>query len=426
VAFPSASPKLIERIRAELAANGGNVSAAAGRLKITRDTVRKYRDADPGPAAVPAEPADPVAAAVPAEPADPVAAAEAEHARLRELFREREALRDVAGERSFRAYLAGLIQAAAPTLPPPPKFRAAPPALDAVDESLLLVLSDWHAYEVVKPERVLGLNTYNADVAGRRVWQVGRSVASIREKMTRAGWRFPRLVVAANGDFISGTIHEVERHSDAPNVVQAAFGCGMLLAQLLRDLAAGFEAVEVFGTSGNHGRLPDARRVQQKDPTRSWDYLIYLFARTALADCPNVRFFLPDSYSVVYDVEGWRFMQTHGHDVKSWQNIPFYGISRAATGINALRSAIGEPIHYFLYSHFHNKGSIEAAGGEYFVNGSLIGGTEFSVNGLGRADRPCQWLLGVHRENGVTHRWPLYADAKGATGTYDPRPWGGA
>lgn len=85
------------------------------------------------------------------------------------------------------------------------------------------------------------------------MWRVGRAALSIREKLTRGGWHLPRLVVAVNGDMISGTIHEVERHSDSPNVIAAAYGCGMLLAQLLRDLAAEFPDVTVVGTSGNHG-----------------------------------------------------------------------------------------------------------------------------------------------------------------------------
>ena len=35
----------------------------------------------------------------------------------------------------------------------------------------------------------------------------------------------------------------------------------------------------MVGTVGNHGRLPDDKKVPSKDPTRSWDYLAYLFAR---------------------------------------------------------------------------------------------------------------------------------------------------
>lgn len=389
-----------------------NKAATAAKLGLDRATVRKYLSDDVKPAP---------------EPKDPVKDAEAKRAQARELARVRRELEAVAGENSFRAYLDSLIRSAVPVIDPPTRFRERKPGAAAVDESLILLLSDWHAYEVVKPERVLGLNEYNADVLGRRAFRVIQSVRTIADKMRAGGWRFPRLVVAANGDMISGTIHEVERHSDAPNVIQAAIGCGLLLADCLRDLAASFDAVEVFGTSGNHGRLPDHKRVSQKDPSRSWDYLIYSIARQALAAVPNVKFVLPDSYSVVYEVEGWRVYQGHGHDVKSWQSIPFYGISRAATGLNALRVATGQPIHYFLFSHFHNPGSICAPGSEYFVNGSLIGGTEFSVNGLGRADRPSQWLLGVHRDHGITHRWPIYADDKPASGTkagsYDVRPW---
>lgn len=404
------SPHVSDKIKVQIAkllGRGLTVSEVARKLGVDRGTVRRYRPDQP------------------AKPADPIREAEEQIAKRRELLKEREALRDVAGERSFRAYLNALVQSVAPRLTAPPKYKPIKADRKATEESLLLLLSDWHAYERVKPERVLGLNNYDAETCGRRVYQVGQAALSIREKLTRGGWHLPRLVVACNGDFISGTIHEVERHQDAPNVIAAAFGAGMLLAQLLRDLSAGFERVTVFGTSGNHGRLPDARKVQQKDPTRSWDYLIYLFARSALADVPRVEFVLPESYSVVYEVEGWRFCQSHGHDIRSWQNIPFYGISRAATGINALRSAMGLPIHYFLYSHFHNPGSIAAAGGEYFVNGSLIGGTEYSVNGLGRADKPCQWMFGVHKDHGVTHRWPLVAGGDGPGG-YDVRAWEGA
>jgi hypothetical protein len=405
-----------DQLRAALA-EGKSETECSRALKIDRGTVRSYKR---NPERFDAPDA---AAVADLDPADALKAAEERRARSRELAIEREALQAVAGERSFRAFLDGLIKDAVPRLDVPPKYREPKRVAATVEESLILLLSDWHAYEVVKPERVYGLNDYNADVLGRRVWRITNAARSVVTKLRAGGWRFPRLVVAANGDFISGTIHEVEKHSDAPNVIQAAIGCGMLLAQSLRDLAAVFELVEVFGTSGNHGRLPDHKRVSQKDPSRSWDYLIYSVARQALADCPNVRFYLPDSYSAVYEVEGWRFAQNHGHDVKSWNAIPFYGISRAVTGLNSLLTAAGTPINYFLYSHFHNPGSIAAAGGEYFVNGSLIGGTEFSVNALGRADKPAQWLLGVHRDHGVTHRWPLQAEGAGPEGTYDVRPW---
>jgi hypothetical protein len=343
--------------------------------------------------------------------------------RLQLAREERDAMMEVAGEKSLRSMLESLVTKTAKMFAAPPPYKA-PKTKDTVtEETLLLMLSDWHLYEKVDPDRVRDLNFYDAEVAARRAYNIVRSAINIKRKMERGGWRFSRLVVGLNGDLISGSIHEVERHGDAPSVTHAVYGAGLLLAQMLRDLAAEFEEVEVFCTSGNHGRLPDARRVQQKDPLRSWDTLIAWFAKEhlgALGD--RIRFHTPNSYSVIFTVEGWNFLQTHGHDVKSWNAIPWYGINRLVSNINALESARGVTIHHYLFGHFHTATSLPHAAGESFINGSLIGGTEFSVHGLGKSDRPCQWLLGVHKDHGVTHRWPLIAEGE-HKGAYDVRPW---
>lgn len=147
------SRKVRARI-ADMIGRGYSVPEVARRLKIDPKTVRKYspaKAADPEPVA----PAETVAD----EPApDPVKIAEEAHARRRELLLEREAIRDVAGERSFRAYLEPILRSVAPRLQPPPPFRPVRPAPDATEETLLILLSDWHAFEQVKPERLLGLN----------------------------------------------------------------------------------------------------------------------------------------------------------------------------------------------------------------------------------------------------------------------------
>ena len=356
-------------------------------------------------------------------PPDPVEAEQTRQAKARELREEREALRAVAGEKSLRRTLEALCAAVIPQCPPPPPYRPTP-APSATEESLVLMLSDWHAYEQVSAERTRGFGHYNAEVFGQRVRRIVDTYVSIKGRMEQGGgWRFPELVVGVNGDLVSGTIHEVERHSDAPNIVLAVYGCASVLATALRDLSAHHERVTVYCSSGNHGRLPDARRMQQKDPLRSWDTLIYLMAKEALRDCPNVTVHIPDSYSVAFEVQGWRFLQTHGHDVKSWNSIPHYGINRYVGNLNALEASRNTAIHYFLFGHFHNKTSLEHAAGEWFINGSLIGGTEFGLNALGKVDEPCQWLLGVHKDHGVTHRWPLSGVVEPDAPAYPVRSW---
>lgn len=390
--------------------------------RVARRTLRPQQPT-PEPPAVPAVE---VPIAPPPPPPDPIEEEQKRQHRVAALKAERELLKEVAGERSLRAHLEALAHAVAKEMAPPPSIvPRIPVGADASEETLVLMFSDWHAYEVVDPERVRGFNAYDATIMGQRVQRIVDSALSIKARMERGGgWRFPRLVVGCNGDIVSGTIHEVERHSDAPSIVHAVYGAGLVLAQAIRDLSAHFGQVEVFCTPGNHGRLPDARRMQQKDPWRSWDTLIALFAKEHLRAIPHVQFFIPNSYSVGFEVEGWKFLQTHGHDVKSWNSIPWYGLNRLVSNINALEAGRGEIVHHYLFGHFHTTTSLPHAAGESFINGSLIGGNEFSVNALGRADRPAQWLLGVHQEHGVTHRWPLRADGREISAPrYQIDPW---
>jgi len=396
----------------DLYAEIGNRTEVGRRLRLDRNTVRKYT------ADMPAPPAAGRAAPSPSPaPAGPPETPEQRATRMRELSRERDLLRDVAGEKSFRSFLESLAAETVERLAPPPKPKPFRPHRGAVSETLVTQWSDWHWAEIVKSEAVQGLNNYNAAVGRARVWSIVDKLRNIKARMEKGGWHFPRAVVAVNGDLISGSIHEVEKHSDPNNVILAAYQCGRLLALALRDVAAEFPEVWVVCTPGNHGRLPDHRRVASKEPSRNWDTLIALIAKTACESIGHMRFIIPDSYTAVYEVEGHLFGQSHGHDVKSWMHTPIYGLNRMVSSLNAIRVTRGKPINYFLFGHFHNKVSVDYGGAEYFVNGSLIGGTEFSVNALGKADRPCQWMLGVHKEHGVTHRWPLYAEEE--NGTYE-------
>jgi hypothetical protein len=352
-----------------------------------------------------------VAAPLP-EPVDPVEAERERAERRRALQEEREALRAIAGERSMRHMLETLFRQVTPSFGPAPRYTPPKPRRKhASRESLLLHLSDWHYGERVESEATRGFNAYSVDIAEQRVRSVVANAVQVAGMLRDGGgWEFPRLVVALNGDLVTGTIHELERHSDPENIVWAVYGCGLLLAESIRTLAGQFDQVDVFCTSGNHGRLPDARRMQSKDPTRNWDTLVALIAKTALAEQANVSVTIPQSYAVSYEVEGVNVLQSHGHDIKSWSGIPWYGIGRFLGNYNGLEASRGGRIGAYLFGHFHSQTNITYPGGEAFVNGSLIGGTEWTIGTLGRADRPCQMMLGFHADHGVTHRWPIYPE----------------
>ena len=333
-------------------------------------------------------------------------------------------IKQLAREDALRDYLAELVSQTAQRFKAPPAYR--PPKIhkDASVETMYQAFSDWHAYEEVDADRTLGFNEYDALIMGQRVRRIVESHISIKRRMERGGgWHFPKLIIGANGDFVSGTIHEIEKHTDAPNIVMAVYGCGLVLGQAIRDLAAEYERVEIFCTAGNHGRLPDARKKQHKDPTRTWDTLIYLYAMEHLRDVPNVQFYIPNAFSVAIHESGWEMMQTHGDDVKSWNAIPWYGLNRKVSKMNALEASRRRIINYWIFGHFHTDAELQTPAGASFINGSLIGGNEYSIGELSEHNPPTQLMFGIHPAHGVTFRYPLLGDTDKNAPAYAVKPW---
>jgi len=339
--------------------------------------------------------------------------------RNRELHIERELLRDVRGEKSFRSFLEQVVRESVTPMPRTPATRSSR-GTGSHELAFMLSLNDWHFEETVKSEAVLGLNEYSVEVACRRVWRV---VDACRHwhRDVEAGKRFRvrELTVALNGDMVTGTLHGLEKKSDAPNIVRATIACGDLIALAIRDLAKSFESVRVVGTVGNHGRLPDDKRVPTKDPTRSFDYLAYAVAQRRLGQCENVTWELPEAYGVLYDVLGHTFYQAHGNFVPQQLGIVGYGLRRFTSALAANLSAAGKPLKYAVFGHWHAKAEQEFAGVTAFISPSLIGTQEYSFLGSGAVNRPAQLLLIVDRELGYVGSQMFYGVGSGPEGTYE-------
>jgi hypothetical protein len=354
----------------------------------------------------------------PAEPVDPLKAAEERRERERELSRERELLRDVAGEKSFRAFLAGLVgDTFRPFTPPPvtprPKLRG------KIERYPLLHLSDFHFEEIVKPSGVMGLNRYDIPTACRRAWRVVHAFLDWYRDLISGRFVVPELVVSLNGDFLTGSLHGLERHSGAPNVVRATLACGRLLGLILRDLAAAFPKVRVYGTVGNHGRLPDDKKVPTKDPTRSFDYIAYAVAAELVRDCKNVTVELPDAYGAVANVGGHVCYFGHGNFVKQQLGIVGYGMRRFVSNLAANLSAAGQPLKYAFFGHFHSMNSAEFAGLTAFIGPSLIGTQEYGFLESGSVSRSAQQAFVFDRELGHVGTENLYGEGPGYDGAYE-------
>lgn len=282
------------------------------------------------------------------------------------------------------------------------------PVKKITKETAVLLLGDFHCGEIVDKEAVCGFGEYNFDIFVRRLKFLAESIKSITIKKLK-GYQIKKLVVLGMGDMVSGRIHE-ELIENAEDVIFQIMNGAYVTAQFILELRQLFPKIEIVGVLGNHGRL--TKRVYYKKRYTNWDFVFYQFLSVFLANNADIKCSFPKSFFLVKKVYDWNFLVLHGDSIRSWMRIPWYGIERTAERLGDLLQGKGINIHYRIFGHFHNTGELDRVPGELIINGSVIGGTEFSLMSMSMFDRPTQLFFGVHKEIGMTWRYPLRLDLK--------------
>jgi len=290
----------------------------------------------------------------------------------------------------------------------PPKFTK---RKGAVQETLVLVLSDGHHDQVVRPEEVGGIENYNFPISLRRGQTLVDSTIKFATQ-TLAGYQFRKLVVLSLGDSTSGSIHDAEKRSAFGNQFKNDIAIGTFHGAMLRDLAAHFSLVEVHCVSGNHGRVTTSKEYAG-GPHRNHDYAIAKIAQSICFGQGNVRFNIPDSWSTTINIEGYGFNISHGDDLPGgapWSSLSKRikrqaGIQRGQDSSKPFCN--GLETDYAVVGHYHTLGFTEGNGYSTIHNGAWLATDQYAYNKLGVAGVPSQWLFGVHQNHGVTWRLPV-------------------
>lgn len=283
-------------------------------------------------------------------------------------------------------------------LPPAPVIRKTA----TVQETLVMHLSDIHGDEVVEPHMVGGLEKFDMEVCLARAETYVDAVIKFA-KTTLVNYKFRKLVILCYGDLTNGEIHGGVGHSAHHNQFRNSLAIGQMVALMVRDLASHFPEVEILCLSGNHGR-----RTPKKDyhgPWDNWDYMIAEIARLHCASLTNVKFHIPECWSIVTKIEGHDFYIAHGDDVKSWMSIPFYGIERKTRRLVSLHHATDSAkVRYFVFGHFHALTMSSDLNGETIINGAWVGTNPYSYESFAGYREPQQLIHGVHPDFGITWR----------------------
>lgn len=268
-------------------------------------------------------------------------------------------------------------------LPEPKPIRPLRKAGGVPEAAYVMLASDWHVGERVRPEMVGGINEYTPEIAQERAEKYFRSNLKMLQA-ARSAWDIKQLVFWLGGDFITGWIHEelvYENHLSPQEEMLLAYE---VLLRGIKHILAEYDVERILipTSNGNHGRATE--RKHTSDFRTSYEFLMYRMLAKALADEPRVEVKLGQGYENHVDLYGFRIAFHHGDEVT------YNG------GVGGIYPALYRRIHRVgagsftrdldVIGHHHQLGYAPAG----FSNGSLIGYNAYAAAKGFRPEPPQQ------------------------------------
>lgn len=420
---PPVSHEELKRRVDVLASHGGNQTAAALQLRISRGALQQSiaQAAQKGI----------VATEIPAAPsAPPVGMDVVERHRFQEeisnLKRHNKSLTErLAAAEDHRASVLGLSSEPVEPLARPRKGTAPHSGRQAV----VLHLSDLHVGETVERSEVMGVNEYNLDVAEKRIGRLFNTASLLTTTAWPASDDAPsKVCVLLGGDLISGHgLHPEHAETDAGTAYeQCKWAADYIAAGVLRlhlDLKARFKRdidIEMISVVGNHGRMTFGKPRTKLVSIQSYDTLVSDFVEAALKGYENIKHYRPRGFDAYFDVVGWPCLLTHGDRMGSGGGTGFIG--PMATIVKGHRKIIDtehrqrRPVFKVFSGHFHTTGVTPFG----YANGSGVGYGEFAKS-LRADPEPAQQNMVVFHERFGVLRWhPIVIGSPGEGSIYEP------
>lgn len=251
------------------------------------------------------------------------------------------------------------------------------------EAAALVLASDWHIEEQVRPEQVAYRNRYNLEISERRMTRFFEAVRySIQ--FNRQIFKIRDLVLWLGGDIITNYLHPDNVESNLLAPVEAIAYAHTSLKTGIEFLLGDpeLERIVIPCNDGNHGRL--TKKVQSATRVEnSIEWLLYTMLAADFKHEPRVQFSIAQGTQLFLEVYGRTIRFTHGDSVKygggvGGVTIPIYkALGRWDTVRRADLTCMG---------HFHQLTSLT----DLIINGSLIGYNTYAMDIGARFEPPAQ------------------------------------
>lgn len=292
-----------------------------------------------------------------------------------------------------------------PAFPPPPPpgpqpgsvplaVSLPPPRGEREVESAVLLMSDLHYGKRTR--------SFDRAVLVSRLQALVPRLARLHELLTHA-YVLDELVVCILGDVNDGSeIYPSQpHHQDVTDPLRQAWELADVLAGWLLAVQRTWGRVRVECVAGNHGR--SGRRVAE---SASWDVAAYHYLALRLSGSGIPVHYAQeglDPFLRVVTVRGHRYVLYHGHGVRMYQSIPWYGLAQR---VLRWRAVLGE-FAALCCGHFHTYGEMEIAGTRVLLTGTPVTDDDWVLQALGGRNSNRWHLFGVGDSRPITWQFAL-------------------
>lgn len=320
-------------------------------------------------------------------------AQEVEHLRavVRELETKLSRERDQTGEQ--RLINLALTEAIAAAVPPKMVYKANRKAGAPITH--VLHLTDLHNGEVTRKDEVDGFGEFNPEIFTSRLAKLASSVTDVTA-VKRSGYNIPHLHILGTGDYVSGDIHQELQVTNAYPAPVQAVRAGLDIGEMIAMVAPHFAQVTCdFITLDNHGRMTRKNQAAEGGEN-NWGYVVAHIISQYLKRFSNVNVRIHAKASALVPIGPERYLLFHGHQIKGWAGLPYYGFDRRVAMEAVKRMGFPETgFTKLTMGHFH----VAVDSPHWLIGGSLSGTNAFD-HSCGRHSPAHQTSWLVHPKHG--------------------------
>jgi hypothetical protein len=286
---------------------------------------------------------------------------------------------------------------------PPIKQKPTTQNKKGMSETAVAVFGDWQLGKVTP--------SYNSDVLAERIEKYTEKLIEITE-IQRADHNVDTLHVWLLGDIVEGEeIFPGQSHLiDSGLYRQVGVNGPEILGNFLKTALENFKHVHVTGVIGNHGAVGGRAR-KQHDPETNMDRLLYKIVELIFKNEPRITFNIPDgkgerNFYAVDNIGNYSSLLIHGDQMPAPTS--YYGYYKKVMGWKD--GAIPEHFDDVFMGHYHQQFKMTIGSGLLRISGSPESHNTYAQEYFSSMSRPCQHLMFVHPENGVTSEYSIWLD----------------